>query len=80
MSNTVKWARLWPKDVRSSIFEIRGATSCRLVVGERWGDDYLELPQGDEDLRVLVLTLVEEAGWGVELLEKLPPRLHGLED
>lgn len=75
-----KWARLYPKDVKASVFTIRDATSCKLVVGQRWGDDYLELPQNDEALRSLVLSLIDEAGWGVEILDTLPSHLKYMED
>lgn len=75
-----KWARLYPKDVKASVFTIRDATSCKLVVGQRWGDDYLELPQNDDCLRALILSLIEDAGWGVVLLDNLPSHLRYMED
>ena len=73
------WVRLKPNNASCSMFELRDATNCELALGDRWGDDYLRLPD-EIAARDLVLSLVELGGWGSEIVNKLPPHLSYLDD
>jgi len=61
------------------MFVLRDATSCKLVTGNNWGDDWLKLPS-EAELREIVLSLIEESGWAYELRDALPSHLKGQED
>jgi hypothetical protein len=55
----------------SSMFDVAKAVDGKLIKGERWGDDYLVLPE-DQDVVDLVESLLREEGVFFERVDSLP--------
>lgn len=58
----------------SSMFDLAKAVDGRLIQGERWGDDYLLLPDGGN--MELVECLMGEEGIFFERVDSLPGHLQ----